>query len=418
MSPIHPIMVRLSRPQLRSTFRAAARIASIGLAALACGGGGGSAGGSSSVPDGFTLEATFGSLDFDQPVKLVQHPVDDDRWYVVEQGGKIFTFLASNPAGTVEEVLDLVADQGIDLQHDTEGAEQGLLGLAFDPDFNNGGELYLAYTDEDDQDSILARYESPDVDGPFVPTAEPIVLAIPHPANNHNGGDILFGPDGYLYYSMGDGAMSANAQNTSSLLGKVLRIDVLGAPAAGEDYAVPGNPFAGNPFCDAAGVGPTGLPCPEVYAWGLRNPWRMNFDPETEQLWLGDVGESLREEIDLVVSGGNYGWSCVEGNLETGMCILPVSIAPVAVHGRTDAAAITGGAVYRGSAIPDLEDFYIYGDFVRQRFFTFHIDDPRPARLEGLDPHNVSAFGQGRDGEIYVVTFDSPSIYKIVPDVP
>jgi glucose/arabinose dehydrogenase len=397
----------------------AASLATLGLAALACGGGGGSAGGGSGAPNNLTLAPAFASLDFAQPVKLVQHPVDDNRWYVVEQGGKIFTFLASNPAGTLTEVLDLVADQGINLGG---GVEQGLLGLAFDPDFDNGGELYITYTDEDDDDSILARYESPDVDGPFVPDADDIVLAIPRDASNHNGGDIMFGPDEFLYYSMGDGTESALAQNTSSLLGKVLRIDVLGTPAGGEEYNVPAsNPFntPGRPFCDS-GQSPVVpmQPCPEVWAYGLRNPWRMNFDPETDQLYLGDVGEERREEIDLILAGRNYGWPCVEGNLEgPASCGPLISSAPEAVHGRNDAAAITGGAVYRGSEIPDLEDFYVYGDFIEQNFFAFHIDDPRPDRLD-LPGKNVSAFGQGRDGEIYVVTFDSPSIYKIVEEGP
>jgi glucose/arabinose dehydrogenase len=406
------------RPQLHRSLRAAraaAWITSIGLALAACGGGGGSAGGGGGGDD-LTLEPAFGGIDFDAPVKLVQHPVNDDRWYVVEQGGKIFTFLASDPLNTLEEVLDLAVDQDINLG----SGEQGLLGLAFEPGFNNGGELYLAYTDEDADDSILARYTSPDVDGPFVPTADPIVLSIPHDADNHNGGDIMFGADTYLYYSMGDAAIAALAQDTGSLLGKVLRIDVQGAPAGGEKYNVPStNPFQtspSRPFCDG---GATGQPCPEVYAYGLRNPWRMNFDPDTDALWLGDVGQSAREEIDLIVSGGNYGWPCREGDLEgPGGCMAPGAIEPEAAHVRDDAAAITGGVVYRGTLIPDLEGWYVYGDYVEQNFFAFDIaDDMSPPTELDLDSKNVAAFGQGRDGEIYAVTHDSPSIYRIVPEL-
>jgi glucose/arabinose dehydrogenase len=402
--------------------RAVALSACAGLA-WACTGGGSSSGdgGGSDPPPTTKLEPAFGGLSFAMAVKLVQHPSDSDRWYVVEQGGKIWTFLASNPAATKTLALDIVASQGIDL-----GApfgEQGLLGLAFDPDFGPGGELYLTYTDETANASILARYQSADDDGPFTPTADPILLSIPHTAPNHNGGDIEFGEDRFLYYSMGDGADGSNGQRLSALLGKVLRLDVLGTPASGEKYAVPdANPFqtAGRPFCDSGQSPATPVqPCPEIFAYGFRNPWRMNFDPETDQLWIGDVGESRREEIDIVLSGRNYGWNCVEGDLlgpNTGpACNGIVSEPPEAVHDRNDAHAITGGAVYRGSAIPALVGFYVYGDFVTQLFFTFDIDGTAPPTRLDFDPKNVSAFGQGRDGEVYAVTFDSPSIYKIVP---
>jgi glucose/arabinose dehydrogenase len=392
----------------------------LGLALFACSSGGGGSGGGDSgdPPDNLALEPAFGGLAFVQPVKLVQHPTDANRWYVVEKGGKIFTFLASNPAGTLELALDLVAARGINLG----SGEQGLLGLAFDPDFNNGGELYIAYTDNGLHQEILARYTSADVDGPFVPASQSIVLAIPHPESFHNGGDIMFGADDFLYYSLGDGGDSFNGQREMALLGKVLRIDVLGPPASGEKYAIPNsNPFQtvpSRPFCDS-GVSPADpmQPCPEVYAFGFRNPWRMHFDPETDQLWLGDVGEERREEIDLVVSGGNYGWPCVEGDLDgPASCVAFNNIPPEAVHDRDDAHAITGGAVYRGSAIPGLQGFYVYGDFITGKFFAFHIDDmvSAPTRLGSLANKSVAAFGQGRDGEIYVVTFDTPSIYKIV----
>ena len=393
-------------------------------ALAACGGGGG---GTSDAPN-LILEAAFASIQFANPVKLVQHPEVDDRWYVVEQGGKIWTFLASNPGATKIEVLD-VADHGVELGT---GEEQGLLGLAFDPDFGPGGELYITYTDDEAGASILARYESEDDDGPFTPTEDPIVLAIPHPNDNHNGGDILFGPDELLYYSMGDGGGSDdpadNGQDTSALLGKILRLDVLAAPAAGEAYAVPvTNPFfeADRPFCDAAGVSPAvpAEPCPEIYAYGFRNPWRMNFDPETDELWVGDVGQSQREEIDLVLSGRNYGWDCREGNLGHNTlvdCTGLVFEEPRAAHSSSQARAITGGAVYRGTLVPDLFGFYVYGDFEEGNFWAFDVDTSELPDGLDLPAKNVSAFGQGRDGEIYIVTFDTPSIYRLaeVPPAP
>jgi glucose/arabinose dehydrogenase len=384
-------------------------------ALAACGGGGG---GTTKAPK-LVLETAFGGIQFAAPVKLVQHPEVDDRWYVAEQGGKIWTFLASNPAGTKTMVLDVVADDSVVLGS---GDEQGLLGLALDPDFGNGGELYIVYTDNAAADVVLARYESDDDDGPFERTEDAIVLAIPHPNDNHNGGDINFGPDDFLYYSMGDGGSSDdpddNGQDTGALLGKILRLDVRGTPAPGEAYDVPvTNPFqtSGRPFCDANGVSPAAQPCPEVYAYGLRNPWRMNFDPETEELWVGDVGQSQREEIDLVLIGRNYGWDCREGDLDHATafdCTGLVFEAPRAAHSRTLAKAITGGAVYRGTLVPDLFGFYVYGDFNEQNFFAFDVDTAAVPEQLDVEKKHVSAFGQGRDGEVYVVTYDAPSIYR------
>jgi glucose/arabinose dehydrogenase len=348
-------------------------------------------------------------------VKLVQHPSDGTRWYVVEQGGRIRTFRTSNPGGTLSTALDL-DDFDIELG----SGEQGLLCLVFDPGFATNGYVYITYTDNESHESILARYVSLDGGLTFVPSADPIVLAIPHPASNHNGGDLAFGSDGFLYYSMGDGADSDNAQDTRELLGKILRIDVRTAPPPGRDYAIPPtNPFSPNAFCD---TGSGSQPCPEIYAWGFRNPWRMNFDPNTGVLWVGDVGERTQEEIDIVLGGRNYGWDCFEGDLpfdNDASCNGQSFEAPIAVHDRTDAHAITGGAVYRGSAVPDLQGFYVYADYVTGRFFTFEASDPMPdpVRLD-LPTLSVSAFGQARDGEVYVVTHNSPSIYSFVPATP
>jgi len=392
-----------------------------GLPACDSGGGsGGGAGAGGPLPN-VTLQSAFGGLQFARPVKLVQHPKDADRWYVVEQGGKIWTFLASDPAGTKTLALDLVADLGVNLGNTA--AEQGLLGLAFDPSFGPGGKLYITYTDEAANNSILARYQSPDDDGPFTPTADPIVLAIPHAAPNHNAGDIMFGSDNFLYYSMGDAAVSANGQNTSALLGKILRLDVLGPPKSGEKYAVPStNPFNNGtrPFCDS-GTSPAmpAQPCPEIFAWGFRNPWRMNFDRATGDLWVGDVGESKVEEIDKVFGGQNYGWDCMEGDLpfsNAASCSGQNFEPPVVVHDHPQAEAIIGGIVYRGSAIPGLQGFYVYGDEVEGVFFAFDSTVAMPTPLSlSLPVLSVSAFGQDRNGEIYAVILSgNPSIQKLV----
>jgi glucose/arabinose dehydrogenase len=397
----------------------------VALAACSSGGGGGDGGGGggSRVPPDIELLAAFGELSFDHPVKLVQHPSDAMRWYVVEQGGKILTFLSTDPDGTLATALDLVADFDVNLGNTTTG-EQGLLGMAFDTDFATTHDIYLAYTDEASDESILARYASLDGGLTIVPDANPILLAIPHPDDNHNGGDLAFGPDRFLYYSMGDGGGAGdpdeNAQDRTVLLGKILRLDVHSVPPMGRRYAIPNtNPFSSNPLCDT-GMGT--LRCPELYAWGLRNPWRMNFDPTTGELWLGDVGQGTREEIDRILRARNYGWNCFEGDLpyENDSGCRGVSFeAPKAVHDRTDARAITGGVVYRGSAIPGLQGFYVYADFITGRFFALDVNDatPTPVPLD-LPTLSVSAFGQARDGDIYVVTFDSPSIYRVAPETP
>jgi glucose/arabinose dehydrogenase len=292
--------------------------------------------------------------------------------------------------------------------------------MAFDPNFVSSGEVYFAYTRSGT--SVLVRWVSGDNGRTFAPDTPLVVLAMRHPFANHNAGDIMFGSDRLLYYSMGDGGGNDdpedNGQDPNVLLGKILRIDVNAAPPVGEAYAIPAsNPNSANPHCDG---GTGAAPCPEIFAFGLRNPWRMNFDPAPGGvLYVGDVGEARREEIDIIVSDGNYGWNCFEGDLtfdNVGACIGDTFIEPEVVHNRTDAQAITGGAVYRGSAIPGLVGFYVYGDFLTQLFFAFDVRVPdAPVQRLTLPLTSVSAFGQGRDGEIYVLSFGSPSIQKIVP---
>lgn len=397
--------------------------------ALACSSGGGGGGGDVDPDEVFgaaQLAAAFGGLDFDRPVKLVQHPVDEDRWYVVEQGGEVHTFLASDPVATravAVDVDDFVGDLG-------SANEQGLLSMVFDRDFDTTGEVYLHYTDDTvDGESVLvlARYVSPDGGLSFAPAASPIVLEIDHPdEENHNGGDLHFGAaDPYLYYSVGDGGGAndpeGNAQDTSVLLGSVLRLDVNATPAAGETYVIPGsNPFAGNPLCDMGGVSPTMDDCPEIYAHGLRNPWRMAFDPLTGALYLGDVGQNALEEIDRIVAGGNYGWDCAEGTIvhsSTPPCDPGAWEDPLAVHPRSEARSITGGVVYRGTDIPELVGLYVYGDFITGNVWALDPSAGDPLPLD-LPQHNIASFGQDAQGEVYLVTFGSPSLYRFVPAPP
>lgn len=304
------------------------------------------------------LERAFPSLSFTNPVALLQAPGDGSRWFVVEQAGRVMVFPNSPSAATAATFIDLRSRV-------LSGGEQGLLGMAFDPQFATNGRVYLSYTADGPRRSVLSRFRSLDGGQSLNAITEEVLLTVPQPYSNHNGGHIAFGPDGYLYFGLGDGGSGGdpqnNAQTTTNLLGAMLRIDVNG-PAP---YGIPGdNPFAANPRC-ANGSGTA--PCPEIYAWGLRNPWRWSFDRATGALWAGDVGQSAREEIDRIERGGNYGWRYREGTL----CYNPSSncptvgpggeplIDPVAEYGRTVGASVTGGYVYRGSAIPSLVGRYL-----------------------------------------------------------
>jgi len=388
--------------------RTRASLAAAALALLACGSGGnGDGGGNPPPPAAVRFVPAFAGADFSAPVKLVQHPTDADRWYVVEQRGKVFTFLASDPAATralavdVEALFDLASD-----------SEEGLLGMAFSPDFATDGEVFFAYTElsATNVDSVLARFESPDGGLTFAPVAgNPDVIRFDSEESNHNGGDIAFGPDGFLYYAMGDGGGGGDpdpedGQNLDTLLGKILRLDVSVAPYR----APPDNPFVGSAGRD------------EIWAYGLRNPWRMSFDLQSGELWAGDVGQSSREEIDRIAKGGNYGWDCREGDLsfDPDPNCMPPFVEPEVVHDRDEARSIIGGYVYRGSAIPALANAYVYGDFLTGRVFAYYFQ-ANPPRVDELAPPaglRISSFGQARDGEIYLIDYTgSPSIYKLEP---
>jgi glucose/arabinose dehydrogenase len=382
-------------------------------AGFACGGGGGGHGDGGQIT-GITLAQAFNGRMFNSPVKLVQHPTDAHRWYVVEQGGHVKTFLDNDtaPATNAATVSGLSSD-----------SEQGLLGMAFAPDFTTSGEIYLAYTDSSNR-LVLSRWVSGNGGSTFIPnSANPVVLAIPHtPSTNHNGSDIAFGSDGFLYYSTGDGGGSDdpedNAQNRNKLLGKILRIDVNSVPPTGKTYAIPTtNPFHSNPQCN---TGPGTTSCPEIYAYGFRNPWRMNFDSGpggNGKLYVGDVGQGAQEEIDIVTNGGNFGWDCLEGEVTHDTrpsCIGPFVPPEVVYDDTAGQDSVTGGAVYRGS-IPGLVGMYIYTDFYHGPFFGFDTRvDNAPAQALSITEDHISAFGHGRDGEIYPVDYDG-QIWKIVP---
>ncbi len=398
-------------PPSRNTLAGVRALAfgAVGLAACGGGDGGGGGGGGNPPPPAGTVRfvPAFGGESFALPVKLVQHPSNDDRWYVVEQRGKVFTLLASNPAGSRALAVDLEA-----LFDLSSGGEEGLLGMAFHPSFGANGQAFFSYTEErgGGSDSVVARFASGDGGLSFAPVAgNPDVIRFDSEESNHNGGDIAFGPDGFLYVATGDGGGAGDpdpedGQNLGTLLGKILRLDVSSPP-----YAIP----ADNPFAGTANRA-------EIWAYGLRNPWRMSFDLQTGELWAGDVGQSTEEEIDRIVKGGNYGWDCREGSqsYDPDPNCTPPYIEPEVVHGRSEARSITGGYVYRGSALASLANSYVYGDFVTGRVFAYRFQ-ANPPRVDELAPPanlGVSSFGQARDGEIYVLDYSgSPSVYQLAP---
>jgi glucose/arabinose dehydrogenase len=240
------------------------------------------------------------------------------------------------------------------------------------------------------------------------------LLTVIQPQDNHNGGDIHFGQDGFLYIGFGDGGgTQENGQNTTTLLGAMVRIDV--DIAMGYDIP-PGNPFAGN---TPSVQGVCGANCPEIYAWGFRNPWRFSFDSVTDELWVADVGQGAWEEVDRVELGENYGWNTREGahcfNPSSG-CSTAGLTDPITEYSHSLGNSITGGFVYHGTAIPGLQGHYVFGDFVSGRIWAVPADSPigtTPTQIADTT-HSISAFAEGVNGEIYVVDYGG-SIHQIVP---
>ena len=364
---------------------------------------------------GVALERVFPSLDFQGALYMLQAPGDDSRWFVLQKSGRVRVFeneSGVSAAGTFLDLSGVVNDS----------SEGGLLGLAFNPDFATTGIAYLSYTRTPPggtgMESVISRFVSVDGGLTLDPASERVLLTIAQPYSNHNGGGMKFGPDGYLYIGLGDGGASGdpqnNAQNTHNLLGAMLRIDVSG----GGDYGIPDdNPFAGNSRCL---TGQGAEPCPELFAWGLRNPWRFSFDRATGQLWAGDVGQGAREEIDIIELGGNYGWRYREGfNCFSPSTDCPTAglTDPVLDYSHAEGGSVTGGYVYRGDDLPGLQGRYVFGDFTNGRIWTTDPDqDGAYHKVEiiasGL---SVSSFGEGHDGELYVVDISGGGLYAFRP---
>lgn len=352
-----------------------------------------------------TLTEAYPGLSFNEPLEYRQDRDNSDRVFVVEKGGRILVFPNDPQAQTAQVFLDL---SGL---VDSSGSEQGLLGLAFHPRYQNNGFFYVNYTDRNG--TVIARYrvDPANPDRGLADSGE-IILSFSQPYANHNGGHLAFGEDGYLYIASGDGGSAGdphnNAQNLSSLLGKILRIDV-DNPGAGRPYGIPGdNPFVGNT---------QGLR-EEIYAYGLRNPWKFSFDQERGWLWTADVGQNRVEEIDLIEKGANYGWNIMEGSQcypEPADCNQEGLILPVWEYNHPVGNSITGGYVYYGDSVPALRGAYIYGDFGTGMIWALWLDDGSNADNRVLldTDLNISSFGVDRNNELYVIDYRG-KVYKLI----
>ena len=302
------------------------------------------------------LVEAFPALEFRNSIFLTAVP-DSNRLVVIEQAGKLKVFENSDDVTETATVLDL-SDRLLS------GGEQGLLGMAFDPDFALNGYVYINYSMNHPRRNVISRMQWNTSEDKVLQESEKIILEIEQPFSNHNGGMLAFGPDGYLYIGVGDGGSGGDprghGQNRTTLLGNLLRLDVhpddIDAP-----YAIPAsNPFVNDPCC-----------LPEIYAYGFRNPYRFSFDRDSGALWVPDVGQNAIEEINIVEAGGNYGWKIYEGTREfsdpQGVSTLNHK-PPVFEYDHSQGSSITGGYVYRGEAVPSMQGMYLYADYVSTPF--------------------------------------------------
>jgi glucose/arabinose dehydrogenase len=356
-----------------------------------------------------TIRATRIANGFSAPLDLQSAAGDRARLFVVEQRGRIRVIRNGSVVAT--PFLDLSSKVS------ATGSERGLLGLAFHPQFGTNGRFYVNYTDRSGHTHISEfRAPSPGNDTAD-PSTERELLFVAQPFENHNGGGLAFGTDGRLYIGLGDGGSGGdpfgNAQNPGVLLGKMLRVDV----DSGTPYAVP----ADNPFTGRAGFRP------EIWAIGLRNPWRFAFDRATGDLYIGDVGQSALEEVDIGLAsrrgGENYGWNTMEGSRcfsPSNGCAATGLTLPVTEYGRSQGYSITGGVVYRGCRMPGYAGHYFYADYGSGMIRSFRLAngvaaDTRDWSASGarLIDH-PSSFGVDADGEIYLVDYDG-EIYRLEP---
>jgi glucose/arabinose dehydrogenase len=356
----------------------------------------------------YKLVDAFPKLSFDMPVELTSPDNGTDRIFVVEQKGVIQVF--HNNGSVPKSTIFLDIEKQVHY-----GGEAGLLGLAFHPDYKTNGYFYLNYTAGDPLETIISRFKvSASNPGVADPKSETVLLKYHQPWDNHNGGKIAFGNDGFLYIGAGDGGSWGDpgnrAQNKKELLGKILRIDV-NKSSPTMKYGIPSdNPFHANKEGYRE----------EVYAYGMRNPWRFCFDHVTGQLWVGDVGQNEFEEIDIIEKGGNYGWHIMEANkcYRTETCDKTALRSPIFHYkqGAETGRSITGGYVCRDKSLPELNGKYVYGDFVTGNIWALTHANNKTVKNELIATISggLPSFGEDSKKNLYVLSYNPGKIYRFV----
>jgi len=363
--------------------------------------------------EGFAGADDDGKITTLRPLALTHAGDSSNRCFVLSQAGRIYVFPNSPDAELAQVYLD-ITDRVQDFRKD---AEEGLLGLAFHPNYRSNGYFYVCYSSSaEPRTSIISRFSvSAEDPGKADPASEHVIMKIPQPFSNHNGGSIAFGHDGYLYIALGDGGGRndplGHGQNLSTLMGSLLRIDI-DHQSQDKAYAIP----ADNPFINRTGA------CPEIYAYGFRNLWRLSVDRKTGDIWAPDVGQDFWEEINLVQAGGNYGWSVREGAHLFSSAATTASdplLPPVWEYDHQLGKSITGGFVYRGSRLPELEGLYVYADFISGRIWALKYDSVQKQvtgnyRIASTG-FPVLAFGEDEQGELYYMleTVNGQGVYRL-----
>ncbi len=345
----------------------------------------------------YSLAQVLPWANFERMVGFAMIPRSGEEAVVVSQGGQIWRISLS---GAFEPVsFGDISSRVIDYQAENEG---GLLGLAFSPNYQADGFVYVYFTSDSSgsRRDVLARYQV--AGSAIVPAGEQVLLDIPDPYSNHNGGQLAFGPDGRLYLALGDGGGGGdpdeNGQDPADCLGSILRLDVSAGPL----------PLTSDDLC-------AGKPGIEVFAYGLRNPWRFSFDRATGEMWAGDVGQGSWEEVDRIVAGGNYGWSCMEGFevFRQDQCYQSGLTSPRAVYSLAGPdCSVTGGYVYRGAAMPELSGWYVYGDFCSGKIWALNTADGSPPVQLADTSVSIASFAELPDGELLVLTFQN-AVYRL-----
>jgi glucose/arabinose dehydrogenase len=356
----------------------------------------------------YNFEVAFPNLTFSNALNLQNSGDGTNRLFVVERAGIIKVFPNESNVSATKVFLNIT-------DRVTSGGETGLLGLAFHPDYENNGYFYVNYTAPNPLHTVISRFQVSSQNPDSVDkNSELILLTYDQPYSNHNGGCVAFGPDGYLYISAGDGGSGGdplgNGQSITTLLGKIIRIDV-NNPQSPLNYGIP----VDNPFVDSTNVNIR----KEIFAWGMRNTWRFSFDPVTTWLWAGDVGQDAWEEVDVIQNGKNYGWRCYEGTHPYNLSGCSGTYEqPIWEYPHSEGYSITGGYVYRGQNVLELYGKYIYGDYGTAKVWSIEYDGTNPAvnTLVTTAAGSITSFGVDENNELYLVSFNG-KIYRFTPTV-